>query len=110
MLNQGLFITISCLRSGSVSEGTQISFVCSVKRERICDWMVGCGRLVRGATCRQDLAAMHRHVQGAMRILGRFPLQGSKTLVRTRDARDGYIGTLGERPREGFGVLNLSAC
>ena len=93
-----------------VSEGTQISFVCSVKRERIRDRTVGCDRLVRGATCRQDLAAMHRHVRGAMRTLGRFPLQSGKTLVRTKDARDGYIRALGERPGEGFGVLNLSAC
>ena len=103
-------VTISCLKSGLVSEGTQISFICSIKRERIRDQMVGCDRLVQGVTCCQALAAMHHHVRGAMRTLGCFPLQSSKTLVHTRDTQNRYIRTLGERPGEGFGVLHLSVC
>ena len=103
----GQVVAISCLRSGLVSKGTWISFVCSIKRERIWDQRVGCDRLVQGATCRRALAAMHRHVRGAMRALGRFPLQSGKTLVHTKGTQFRYIRTLGEHPREGFGVLNL---
>ena len=109
-LEEGPSVMISCLRSGSASEGTQISFVYYTKREHIRDRMVGCDCLVRGATCRQALAAIHRHVRGAIEALGWFPLQSGKTLVRTRDAQRGYIRTLEERPREGFSVLNLLTC